>query len=142
MDADTRLKTEERIIAMLKTVYDPEIPVNIYDLGLIYKIDLQDNGAGGNFGVIGILVPLFNESLNRYGLFPADSFQKLSISDYNLHHRIHIPQINERHSAVIPDIFHPPGYPQCFSNILLIYLIQRDFSVTNTHDSHSFAADI
>ena len=34
----------ERIIAMLKTVYDPEIPVNIYDLGLIYKIDLQDNG--------------------------------------------------------------------------------------------------
>ena len=29
---------------MLKTVYDPEIPVNIYDLGLIYKIDLQDDG--------------------------------------------------------------------------------------------------
>ena len=44
MDADTLLKTEEKIIAMLKTVYDPEIPVNIYDLGLIYKIDLQDDG--------------------------------------------------------------------------------------------------
>lgn len=44
MDADTRLKIEERIIAMLKTVYDPEIPVNIYDLGLIYKIDLQEDG--------------------------------------------------------------------------------------------------
>ena len=44
MDADTRLKTEEKIIAKLKTVYDPEIPVNIYDLGLIYKIDLQDDG--------------------------------------------------------------------------------------------------
>lgn len=29
---------------MLKTVYDPEIPVNIYDLGLIYKIDVQDDG--------------------------------------------------------------------------------------------------
>ena len=28
----------------MKTVYDPEIPVNIYDLGLIYKIDLQDDG--------------------------------------------------------------------------------------------------
>ncbi len=27
---------------MLKTVFDPEIPVNVYDLGLIYKIDLQD----------------------------------------------------------------------------------------------------
>ena len=44
MDAETRLKIEERIIAMLKTLYDPEIPVNIYDLGLIYKIDLQDDG--------------------------------------------------------------------------------------------------
>ena len=44
MDAETRLKIEERIIAMLKTVYDPEIPVNIYVLGLIYKIDLQDDG--------------------------------------------------------------------------------------------------
>ena len=44
MDAETRLKIEERIIAMLKTVYDPESPVKIYDLGLIYKIDLQDDG--------------------------------------------------------------------------------------------------
>lgn len=44
MDAETRLKIEEKIIEMLKTVYDPEIPVNIYDLGLIYKIDLQDSG--------------------------------------------------------------------------------------------------
>lgn len=44
MDADTRIEIEQSIINMLKTVYDPEIPVNIYDLGLIYKIDLQDNG--------------------------------------------------------------------------------------------------
>ena len=33
---------EERIVDVLKTVYDPEIPVNIYDLGLIYNIDLDD----------------------------------------------------------------------------------------------------
>ena len=44
MDAEARLQIEERIIAMLKTVFDPEIPVNVYDLGLIYKIDLQDDG--------------------------------------------------------------------------------------------------
>lgn len=37
------LELEERLITMLKTVYDPEIPVNIYDLGLIYNIDI-DNG--------------------------------------------------------------------------------------------------
>ncbi|HBJ77311.1 MAG TPA: FeS assembly SUF system protein [Porphyromonadaceae bacterium] len=36
------LQLEEEIIKMLKTVYDPEIPVNIYDLGMIYKIDTED----------------------------------------------------------------------------------------------------
>ncbi|MDR0749311.1 MAG: DUF59 domain-containing protein [Tannerellaceae bacterium] len=36
------LQTEEAIAAMLKTVYDPEIPVNIYDLGLIYKVEVDD----------------------------------------------------------------------------------------------------
>ncbi len=30
---------------MLRTVYDPEIPVNIYDLGLIYRIELADDGS-------------------------------------------------------------------------------------------------
>lgn len=38
-----RLKYEEAIIAALRTVYDPEIPVNVYDLGLIYKIDVKDS---------------------------------------------------------------------------------------------------
>ena len=35
------LQVEEAIVAMLKTVYDPEIPVNVYDLGLIYKVDVD-----------------------------------------------------------------------------------------------------
>ena len=38
------LAIEEKIVAVLKTVFDPEIPVNIYDLGLIYKIDVKDDG--------------------------------------------------------------------------------------------------
>lgn len=40
----TKFETEEKIVEMLKTVFDPEIPVNVYDLGLIYNIDLSDNG--------------------------------------------------------------------------------------------------
>lgn len=36
------LKLEEDIVRMLKTVYDPEIPVNVYDLGLIYKVDVDE----------------------------------------------------------------------------------------------------
>ncbi|RMH16918.1 MAG: SUF system Fe-S cluster assembly protein [Acidobacteria bacterium] len=35
---------EERIVEALKTVYDPEIPVNIYELGLIYNLEVQDGG--------------------------------------------------------------------------------------------------
>lgn len=44
MTAEEKTKIEERIVDVLKTVYDPEIPVNIYDLGLIYKVDVKDEG--------------------------------------------------------------------------------------------------
>ena len=44
MTQEEKAAAEQRIIEVLKTVYDPEIPVNIYDLGLIYKIDLDLDG--------------------------------------------------------------------------------------------------
>ena len=37
------LQLETRIVEALKSIYDPEIPVNIYDLGLIYSVDVQDD---------------------------------------------------------------------------------------------------
>lgn len=37
-------KVEDDIVATLKNIYDPEIPVNIYDLGLIYEIDYTPDG--------------------------------------------------------------------------------------------------
>ncbi len=40
---DAALK--ERVIAVLRTIHDPEIPVNIYDLGLIYDISAADDGT-------------------------------------------------------------------------------------------------
>ena len=39
------LQLEEQVLRMIKTVYDPEIPVNIYELGLIYRIDLPGDGT-------------------------------------------------------------------------------------------------
>ena len=42
MTQEEKTQIEERIVDVLKTVYDPEIPVNIYDLGMIYKIDVQE----------------------------------------------------------------------------------------------------
>lgn len=44
MEEQTRLNIEENIVKMLKTVFDPEIPVDVYNLGLIYNIDVQDSG--------------------------------------------------------------------------------------------------
>lgn len=45
MTPEEKLRIEERIIEVLKTVYDPEIPVDVYNLGLIYRIDLHDDGS-------------------------------------------------------------------------------------------------
>ncbi|MHC3941080.1 hypothetical protein ACI0FR_02396 [Paenochrobactrum sp. BZR 201-1] len=40
---DVLLRLTDDIIAAVKTVYDPEIPADIYELGLIYKIDIEDD---------------------------------------------------------------------------------------------------
>lgn len=41
-DTEQSLPLEERVVVALKTVYDPEIPVNIYDLGLIYRLQVDE----------------------------------------------------------------------------------------------------
>lgn len=40
-----QLEMQEKVIDVLKTVYDPEVPVNIYDLGLIYRIELENDNT-------------------------------------------------------------------------------------------------
>ena len=45
MTQEEKIQIEERIVDVLKTVYDPEIPVNIWDLGMIYKIDVKEDGS-------------------------------------------------------------------------------------------------
>jgi len=42
-----RLVTKDEIITVLKDCYDPEIPINIWDLGLVYDINVQDDGNVG-----------------------------------------------------------------------------------------------
>ena len=36
-------KIQDQIVSLLRTVYDPEIPINIYDLGMIYDVDVDEN---------------------------------------------------------------------------------------------------
>ncbi len=44
LEPGERIASEETVIDAIKTVYDPEIPVNLYDLGLIYRLDIAGNG--------------------------------------------------------------------------------------------------
>ena len=41
----TTYEIEEKVVAMLRTVYDPEIPINVYELGLIYKIEVNEKNV-------------------------------------------------------------------------------------------------
>ena len=43
MEVSEKLEIETRIGGVLRSIYDPEIPVNIYDLGLIYEVNLDDD---------------------------------------------------------------------------------------------------
>ena len=42
---DEKYQLEQKIVSMLRTVYDPEIPVDIYELGLIYRIEVNEDNA-------------------------------------------------------------------------------------------------
>jgi FeS assembly SUF system protein len=57
---------EEQVIAALRTVYDPEIPLNIYDLGLIYEIDADDE-----LGTVDIKMTLTAPNCPVAGSMPA-----------------------------------------------------------------------
>lgn len=45
MEENNYLQLESEIFRVLKNIFDPEIPVNIYDLGLIYEVDVDDNNT-------------------------------------------------------------------------------------------------
>lgn len=45
MTPEDKFRIEERAVVLLKTVYDPDVPVDIYNLGLIYKIEIDDEGT-------------------------------------------------------------------------------------------------
>ena len=45
MNDDERLRITEKTVELLKTVYDPEIPVDVYSLGLVYTIDVDDDAV-------------------------------------------------------------------------------------------------
>lgn len=66
---------EEKIIAELKTVYDPEIPVNIYEIGLIYKLTIDDDF------MVHIVMTLTTPNCPVAESLPAEAREKIKALD-------------------------------------------------------------
>ena len=62
---------KDRIVEVLKTVYDPEIPVDIYELGLIYEIDVDDAG------MTKVVMTLTSPGCPVAGTLPGEVEQKI-----------------------------------------------------------------
>ena len=65
----------ERVEAVLHTIHDPEIPVNIYELGLIYDLDVSENG------VVEIKMTLTAPNCPAAGMLPAEVEAKVCAVD-------------------------------------------------------------
>lgn len=62
---------QEKVIEVLKTCYDPEIPVDIYELGLVYDVDVSDEGA------VAIKMTLTSPACPVAGTLPPEVEQKV-----------------------------------------------------------------
>ncbi len=82
MTLEEKTQIEERIVDVLKTIYDPEIPVNIYDLGMIYKIDVQDDHSVEMDVIDPICVgdAFMGGWLHAISLYPDDKQMQLNYS--------------------------------------------------------------
>ena len=72
MTPEEKKHLEERVIDMLKSVYDPEIPVDIYELGLIYDVVIRDDAS------VYIKMTLTSPACPVAGTLPGEVEQKVA----------------------------------------------------------------
>ncbi|MFN0032924.1 MAG: SUF system Fe-S cluster assembly protein [Flavobacteriales bacterium] len=72
MDFQERNEIQDKVIKVLKTIYDPEIPVDIYELGLVYNIGLNDDAS------VTIMMTLTSPSCPVAETLPPDVEQKVA----------------------------------------------------------------
>ena len=111
---------EQDIIAGLKTVYDPEIPVNIYDLGLIYKIDIDDVSVN----VLMTLTSAFCPSAEE---IPA---QVQAVVENAL------KELNTTRTTSVEVVFDPPWTPDRVSEEARLEMGMYDYDQNNTSLDH------
>jgi len=94
---------QEEIVAVLRTCFDPEVPVNIYELGLIYGIDVEDSGA------VAIRMTLTSPACPVAGTLPPEVQAKVQ----------RIPGVK---SARVEIVWDPPWTPERMSEAAKVEL--------------------
>lgn len=97
---DAREFNEQMVWDILKTVYDPEIPVNIVDLGLVYGMEIKDRGDGSH--KVEVKMTLTAQGCGMGGSIAFDARQKL----------MGLPGVSE---ADVDLVWDPPWNPQMIS---------------------------
>jgi FeS assembly SUF system protein len=95
---------EERVIEALRSVYDPEIPVNIYDLGLIYEIKVDDQS-----GAVEVRMTLTAPGCPVAGSLPPEVERKIEV----------IPEVS---SAKVELVWDPPWSRERMSEAAMLQL--------------------
>jgi len=98
----------EKIVAALKTCYDPEVPVNIYEMGLIYNIDITQSGA------VGIRMTLTSPACPVAGSLPPEVQAKVAA----------VPGVT---GAKVDVVWDPPWSPALMSEAAKLELGLFDF---------------
>ena len=89
--------TKDEVISVLKKCYDPEIPINIYDLGLVYNIDIDEPG-----GKIGVKMTLTAPGCPASAYMGSDVKRK-------------IEQLSGVKEATVQIVWDPPWTPEMMS---------------------------
>ncbi len=87
----------EKVIQQLRDCYDPEIPVNIYDMGLVYDVDIQENGF------VSIQMTLTSPACPVAGSLPIEVEER-------------VKSIPEVHSVQVDLVWEPPWTPDMLSD--------------------------
>jgi probable FeS assembly SUF system protein SufT len=96
----TGAELRDEVWAQLKTCFDPEIPVNIVDLGLIYALDVEPDEAGGN--KVGVKMTLTAQGCGMGDSIASDAQRKIE----------RVPGVA---SALVEVVWDPPWTPERIS---------------------------
>lgn len=99
LDVEQVADLEERVVAAIKTCYDPEIPVDVYELGLIYDVDVEPGEAGA---AVRLKMTLTSPACPVAGSLPGEVEQK-------------VQGVDGVEKATVELVWDPPWTPEMMS---------------------------